>query len=334
MTFRPLSVRCFLPVLSLLLHAGAVLGAQGEVRVLFADETVKKGRVMAIVEKGADLFFPTGEDILSAKWKDFDPAQRYLLRALRLGNLKETTVRDHYRLAYDARAWDLLEYGRRQLAIIEQKWPGLKEVVRIWLRDFPSSPGGDLLASGIDAIFQEKDLEAYRLLQRATRTAPRTREADLAEKYLRILQNAGFKPPEGEIPSPLNRALKLRFQDLQENVSFAKAALKTAERHSKSSSVTQMRNAVERAEETLLKAAEDCEKLLAGKLDHRARKIFKDLSRIIRRELLEAYLQGGELFLSRTCWTDAERSIKKALQIEPENVQAKALETWLARARR
>jgi tetratricopeptide (TPR) repeat protein len=334
MTVHTSHVQWLLAVLALLLLAAPASGAQGEVRILFADESVKVGRVMAIVEEGADLFFRSERDIVSAKWKDLDPAQRYLLRALRLANRKDAIVRDHYRLAFDARRWDLLEFGRRQLTLIEMKWPGLKEVVKIWHRDFPTSRASTLLASGIDALLQEKDPEAYRFLGEIARIAPDTREADLAGKYLRILRNAGFKLPEGENSSPLSRALKLRFQNLQENVSFAKAELKTAERLSKGGSVTQMRNALRRAEETLVKAVESCEKLLAGALDHRARKVFDDLSRILRRELLDAYLKGGEFYLVRTCWTDADRTIEKALQIDPESVQAKALQAWLARARR
>ncbi|MHC4778334.1 MAG: hypothetical protein ACYTFG_07160, partial [Planctomycetota bacterium] len=125
---------------------------------------------------------------------------------------------------------------------------------------------------------------------------------------------------------------KLRFHNIQENVFFAKGQLKEAERISRGGSDTQMRNGLKRAEETLGKAAKSCEEILAGVLNHRARKVFEDLKRHINRELLDAHLLAGKLYLAHKLWTDAEKAIGKAEELDPDSTQAKSLREWLKRA--
>jgi hypothetical protein len=308
-------VRGFIVAAALI--APPVMGADSEreIRVLFSDGTLKKGLLMAVMDDGVDLFLDEGVRFVT--WDGLDPAQRFQFRAYRIDRLEAPTVGDLYRLAHDARRWDLLEHGRRQLIRIQEKWPGLDKVVRIWLKEFPSSRGATLLASGIDAFFQGRDLDAYRYFDTITRDAPDTRESDIAREYIRILRSAGFSPPDDGEDRPLSRAMKLRLQDLQENVFFAKNRVATAERLAKGGSDTQMRNALGQAEETLIKASESCNSILAGEIHHKARENFEVLSRIIRRELLSTYIRAAELYLEHKLWSDCVE-----------------LRKWLERARR
>ncbi|MHC5037985.1 MAG: hypothetical protein ACYTHM_11780, partial [Planctomycetota bacterium] len=259
-----------------ILQATGAGASENPIRILLADRTLKEGRFLASTNKGIEVFLE-GE-IRFIPWREMDPAQQILLRAARLDHRPPAPVRDRYELALDCRHWDLLEYGRQQLLRIQEERPAMTPVVRIWLREYTVTPTSADLARGIDAFFLRKDNVAYERLQKAAQNAPEGRERDIAKKFITLLiDKLKFRPPTPDRDPPLDRALNLKYRKIREYVDAVGEEIAKAKVHCKGGSITQMRHAFQRAEETLNQAVILCAQVLATNMKDRAKAIFTNL---------------------------------------------------------